>query len=402
MLKIIQSGLLKKQGLLWKSIDLAMAAHSELKAYESSTSSNSFKKLTSAPITNLLDTLLLNAAKTCIHLRLPEKSICLINSCIISSENTFMSNYHKACLQFLKSCALFFQGTFHESLGHAIFAMTILQNTVAPKHSILAVVYNLLGVLLAIAEDFQSALDNLQQALTIVKDTSGSESIFFKLIQFNEVLIKKISKLYSKSEQINVCSSKIVNYLPECHPMRKRLDIDIVNQKVACFSCGIQSENAKIIWDLCFVSLLDHPLAWVDYAPCIKSIVIGADYQVWAHVKKIIHQQPFKYSWIGNPFLGSFHKLADLHEKLVKRFGKFHLEKHKAAFLDNPSISKVQYLLSMKDFDTSNQFFYHDVLAGICELVLAVIRNVGDFGDMEDSNLSFETNLLNTSQLYYW
>ena len=191
MLKIIQSELLRKQGLLWKSIDHAMAAHSELKAYESSTSSNNFKKLASAPITDLLDTLLLNAVNSCIQLGLPEKSICLINSCIISSENTLMSNYHKACLQFLKSCALTSQGTFHESLGHATFAMNMLQNIVAPKHSILAVVYNLLSLLLAIAEDFQFALDNLQQALTILKDTSGSESIFSKLIQLNEVLIKK-------------------------------------------------------------------------------------------------------------------------------------------------------------------------------------------------------------------
>ena len=83
---------------------------------------------------------------------------------------------------------------------------------------------------------------------------------------------------------------------------------------------------------------------------------------------------PQRYSWISVIFLGPFHKLANDHEQLCKRYGKFHVEKHAVSYLDDPSWPKVKYLLSMKDFDTSHDFFYHDIISGLTELYIAYLQ----------------------------
>ena len=144
------------------------------------------------------------------------------------------------------------------------------------------------------------------------------------------------------------------------------------------------------------MSLLDHPFSRIEYPPVSKSVVFGTDYQVWAHLDRLIHMNPFRYSWISSIFLGSFHKLGNLHGKLLKRYGKFHIEKHAIAFLNSPSASKVQYLLSMKDFDSSNQFYYHDVIAGLIELCL-LFRNYNDKTSNSDENETSDKSLENVN-----
>ena len=91
-------------------------------------------------------------------------------------------------------------------------------------------------------------------------------------------------------------------------------------------------------------------------------------------MKSLQHSFPKRYSWISVIFLVPFHKLANAHEKLRKRYGKFHIEKHAVSYLDGQSWPKVKYLLSMKDFDTSNEFFYHDIISGLTELSIAYLQ----------------------------
>ncbi len=95
---------------------------------------------------------------------------------------------------------------------------------------------------------------------------------------------------------------------------------------------------------------------------------------------------------VASIFLGSFHKLSNFHGKLMKRYGKFHLEKLAVAFLDSPSASKVQYFISMKDFDTSNKFFYHDVVAGLTELLTMYVQYhqiVVSTADCQETNIAY-------------
>lgn len=72
------------------------------------------------------------------------------------------------------------------------------------------------------------------------------------------------------------------------------------------------------------------------------------------------------------PWLGEFHKLKNLHLCLLKRYKEFHLEEHVRHFLDDPTVTKIKRVLSMKDFDLSNKLFYCDVIAGITEFALSI------------------------------
>ena len=188
------------------------------------------------------------------------------------------------------------------------------------------------------------------------------------LTNCNKILVEcaKVNAIETKKLEENLVS--IHSRLPEKHHLQTTLNIENVTTEF----CTLKSED--FIWKFSFVFLLDHPFSWIDYPPTSKAIVFEADYQVWAHLDQLLHLHPLCYSWISSIFLGSFHKLANLHDKLMKRYGKFHLEKHAAAFLDSPSACKGQYLLSMKDFD---------VVAGITELLLAYLKYENEDNDYE-------------------
>ena len=170
-----------------------------------------------------------------------------------------------------------------------------------------------------------------------------------------------------KPVELEQCLGEIASLYPDKHPMLSAINGETI-------LCKENTKKFSLVWNACFVQVLDRPFSWIDYAPISRVVVFGADQQVWAHLKSLQHSFPKRYSWISVIFSGPFHKLANAHEKLCKRYGKFHIEKHAVSYLDDPSWPKVKYLLSMKDFDTSNEFFYHDIISGLTELSIAYLQ----------------------------
>ena len=129
-----------------------------------------------------------------------------------------------------------------------------------------------------------------------------------------------------------------------------------------------QLQSEELMTLSCF-QLVDYPFSWIDFHPSKHFVIFGADSQVWEHLEQLKIQFPFKYQWFKG-WMGEFHKLSNLHQRVGKRFLKFHLEKHAAAYLDDPTPAKLQKFIKFDDFISSNDFFLTDVLAGISELLL--------------------------------
>ena len=123
--------------------------------------------------------------------------------------------------------------------------------------------------------------------------------------------------------------------------------------------------------------LFDHPLGWVDTPPIEKVIITGADYQIRTLIENLCNTFPHRYSWIAFSLLGSFHKLKNFHEKVVKRYRDIHIAKHIISYCDNPTKPNVESFLSMSDYEESNLYFIHDVICGIQELQLAIKKFMG-------------------------
>ena len=123
---------------------------------------------------------------------------------------------------------------------------------------------------------------------------------------------------------------------------------DLISPLLACrklLSEETSNHNFRDYWQSSYIQLCDQPLGWIDYCPFDKTIVLGADSQVWEHVEKCINTWPSKYQWIALPWLGEFHKLKNHHLKLKKRYAEFHLEEHVRHYLDDPTKSKLQKFL---------------------------------------------------------
>ena len=127
-----------------------------------------------------------------------------------------------------------------------------------------------------------------------------------------------------------------------------------------------QLQSEELMTLSCF-QLVDYPFSWIDFHPSKHFVIFGADSQVWEHLEKLKIWFPFKYQWF-KVWMGEFHKLSNLHQRVGKRFLQFHLEKH--AYLDDPTPAKLQKFIKLDDFGSSNDFFLTDVLAGISELLL--------------------------------
>ncbi len=352
-LTITYAELLRKQGILGKATENLLSAKTDIDQMQ-----NIF------PCTNVVfpnferncNSILINAANSYIQLGLPQKCINILNDIHIQNCD-IIDSYHEICCKNLTSCALACQGSFDEALHFA--ESCIAKSPLINKHSIMAILYNQYGVLLAANREYESAILHFDKAIEIIDETTGSNSINSLTTKYNKFLVSSVQCKHLNAIKIDQLLSKLHNMLPENHIFQKIFTQSSISAEFhQLLDTGYsQEQESQFLWEFSFVTILDHPFSWIDYPPIDKSVVIGADYQVWAHLDQLLHFHPLRYSWISSIFLGSFHKLSNLHDKLMKRYGKFHLEKHAVAFLDSPSASKVQYLTSMKDFDTSNQFF---------------------------------------------
>ena len=375
ILSIIFAELQRKQGCLITAHNLLIEAYHELCVCESFESSI-FKQFTSVSKKQLCNSLLINAANCSIQLGKSEECMEIL-SMFDPMSCDLISKYHVACYETLLGCAHASTGDFELALEKAELAHRHMSDILPNGHSVLAVVNNVIAILQAGNKQRENATLGIDTALHILKKTTGVKSLSYAFLKFNKLLIECICHGKIKEDTVEQLVSEICELLPKEHHIRQCLGSgSFLSELKSLFSIDNAKETCKqsFLWKWGFVALPDHPFSWIDYPPCANVVVMGADYQVWAHLDKLLSLHPMRYSWVSSLFLGSFHKVSNLHDKLVKRYGKFHLQNHAVAFLDGPSASKVQFLLSMKDFDSSNQFFYHDVMAGLTELIIAFLK----------------------------
>ena len=375
IISITYAELLRKQGYVNNAQKILLHAYSQITNL-AAIKSSVFEKFSSTSLRQICNALLINAANCCIQTGLLDQSKNTLDA-VVFKEGNIVDQYHRIATHSLASSTLACQGNFSEALERAQLCCDYSDKVLPENHSILGKVFNQLAVLKAANNEFEVAMVYFDKALKIVDETTGCKSVSYMLINFNKYLAQCVSvKNIEISEFDKFWNNES---FPKDHFLRNTMKFDMLQTEME------QSAEPLFIWMFSFISLLDHPFSWIDNPPVSKCITFGADYQVWAHLDQLLHLNPLRYSWISTLFLGSFHKLANLHEKLVKRYGKFHIEKHAAAFLDNPSACKIQYLLSMKDFDSSNQFYYHDILAGITELLGAIQKYERKVTNLEEA-----------------
>ena len=381
-LSIFYAELLRKQGFVSRACELLLKAHNDLSDTPNFKTTFLHEELGKS----FSESLLINAAVCSMQIGSFGKCLQILNMTDIGSGSCLISKYQFACSESLKGCAQASLGQYDQALERVCNAVSCLSDALPQNHSVLGSLYSQTGVLLAITGRFLEAANLFEKAKDIFLKTWGVKSFPFLHTRFNMEVVKCMY-LSDISDANQKELSDTINCLrvlyPVGHPiLEKALNFDtfILKMKEA-LDKNNTLEICHFVWDVCYVPLLDRPFSWIDYVPAAHSLVFGADYQVWAHLDSLLHKHQFRYSWVSTIFLGSFHKLGNLHDKLVKRYGKFHLEKHAVAFLDDPTAIKVQYLLSMKDFVAANQFYYHDILAGLTELFSAFICYANEIED---------------------
>eukprot|EP00112_Aurelia_sp_Birch-Aquarium-sp1_P005482 Seg1622.9 transcript_id=Seg1622.9/GoldUCD/mRNA.D3Y31 product="hypothetical protein" protein_id=Seg1622.9/GoldUCD/D3Y31 len=367
LLQIFLAELLRKQGKLKEALDLMLTAHRDLSCL-SEVETTVFPAM-SKNKAYILECLVINSAVCCIQLGLFEQ--CLD---ILAKQGTnFHLEYHFALSMSLQGCALAASGDYYSALEATVKACDMLVEHLPANHTVKGTICNQFGVIMAVNDNYEPAIKLLEKALEIFEDTCGKSSYQYLFANFNKILIKVVFSGNVEDKSLESVCEAMTKFYPEDYHLLQSVSYNNLQVKLQTILTDKNKDISKFLWDTCFVLLLDRPFSWIDYPPSTNAVIFGADYQVWAHLDNLLHTNPLRYSWVSSIFLGSFHKLGNIHDKLLKRYGKFHLEKHAVSFLDDPTTSKVQYLLSMKDFVSSNEFYYHDILAGLTELFLAYL-----------------------------
>ena len=79
-----------------------------------------------------------------------------------------------------------------------------------------------------------------------------------------------------------------------------------------------QLQSEELMTLSCF-QLVDYPFSWIDFHLSKHFVIFGADSQVWEHLEKLKIQFPFKNQWL-TVWMGEFHKLSNLHQRVSKDF----------------------------------------------------------------------------------
>ena len=370
MLQIFLAELLRKQGKLKEALDLMLTAHRDLSCLSEAEIETTLFPVMAQNKDYILECLVINSAVCCIQLGLFEQCLDILAKHVTN----FHHEYHLALSISLQGCALASSGDYYSALEATVKACDALVEHLPTNHTVKGMICNQFGVIMAVNNNHEPAIRLLEKALEIFKETCGESSYQYLFANFNKILIKIVFSGNVEDKSLESACEAITNFYPEGYHLLESVRYHHLQVKLQSILTDKNNAIAtKFLWDACFVLLLDRPFSWIDYPPSKHAVIFGADYQVWAHLDNLLHTNPLRYSWVSSIFLGSFHKLGNIHDKLLKRYGKFHLEKHAVSFLDDPTTSKVQYLLSMKDFVSSNEFYYHDILAGLTELFLAFL-----------------------------
>eukprot|EP00112_Aurelia_sp_Birch-Aquarium-sp1_P022304 Seg625.3 transcript_id=Seg625.3/GoldUCD/mRNA.D3Y31 product="hypothetical protein" protein_id=Seg625.3/GoldUCD/D3Y31 len=368
--RIIVAELLRKQGNLLDCIPYFEYALRFLLNTAVSLKTSLFPNLQTYGLKHLVASVAINLSVCYLQLNLQKESLEtqeVLNTIETSEGGDIVSFYQLACRQSLQSLTLASTGDYAAAHDTMTIAHGKLVQFLPSNHTVLAASLNQLGVLFALNGRIYESVACFDKSLAIYAETTGERSHQYILTLYNKTLVSFLFNVASEKE-LETSLSKVIDFFPNNHPIQASFQPEQLIAKLTCVKSDLINSKS-VVWNYCFIPVFDQPMGWLDYPPVSKSIILGADYQVWAHIDHLSHTFPFRYSWMACSFLGSFHKLSNLHAKLLKRYGKFHVEKHAVAFLDDPTAQKVQYLLKMKDFETCNEFYYHDVVAGLIELV---------------------------------
>ncbi len=380
-LDIVMGELLRKQGCLEGCIESLTPSLSTLLEPDINLKSKLFPYLQcQTKVSNLILSVSLNLAVCYIQLRMPDECLAILEKAdpFLQPQNDdtqFMQyhdrqflQYQQACLILLKALAMAALGDFHTALDHTLLAVNQIESAISSSHTVLATSYNTFAIMSALNSNVVQATAYFDKALSIYEKSVGIKSANYIVTVFNKAFVSFVHCHDSCREaKLSDAIESVCEIFPVNHPIHSTLKTEEI-LFLAKKAGNSETMMQKILWDICFLSLQDHPMSWLDYPPVSKLIILGADHQVWAHLDHLKHAFPLRYSWISFCFLGAFHKLSNLHEKVFKRYGKFHIQKHAAAFLDDPTPQKTEYLLKMKDFDSCNEFYIHDVISGLIEL----------------------------------
>ena len=182
------------------------------------------------------------------------------------------------------------KGNFTTALEKAELCHNNLAAKLPRSHSILAITYNQLGVMLAANNKFEAANLNFERALDVIKSTTGHKSIQSVITQFNKVLVEDAKANKMDQNQLQQHLVIIYSMLPD----KCRLKNTVSTENLAAEFKTLDLHD--FIWKFSFVSLLDHPFSWIDYPPTSTAVVFGADYQVWAHLDQLLHLHPLRYA----------------------------------------------------------------------------------------------------------
>ena len=281
---IILAELLRKQGYLDRSKNLLLAAYNNVFKIEKLQSSL-FAKLSSTPIRQLCDSLLINSAKCCIQLGSVKQCLDILNEIAVEHID-IIDTYHYICAISLASCALAFQGRFALALEKAEVCCKFAFQNLPVSHTILSSVINQLAVILATNKKYRLAIVKFEEAQKIIRETTGLKSMPYVLTSCNTFLVECVTSKRIQREELEKNLNYIQGLLPANHNLRNVFTVQNIE------SMFEQLSAEAFIWKLSFVSLLDHPFSWIDFPPSTKAVVFGADYQVWAHIDNLLHLHP--------------------------------------------------------------------------------------------------------------
>ena len=240
------------------------------------------------------------------------------------------------------------------------------------EHTKYAVTCNNLAITYAMSGNYTIATNLIEISRRVFEITVRKDNYLFVMTCLNLSIIKSLNPEMKQESMKEVQLAK--EALKSIDPGRNLYQLqNLVSDMQKLLEQDIAADKLHLCKSLLF-HLLDHPFGWIDYPPTDKCIILGADSQVWEYIEKMQHMWPFQYQWIAFPWLGEFHKLGNYHLRLKKRYENFHLKEHARHFLNDATASKLEKFMRMDDFDLSNSFFYHDQVAGLTELILAVKR----------------------------
>ena len=158
---IIYEELLRKQGFVAKSRDLLIDLYCRILKLEDIKSSL-FAKFNSVSQRQLCNSILMNAANC--SLQLDSAQHCMdILAAVALQEGDIIDTYHFICANSLTSSAFACQGNFTAALEKAELCCDTLTAKLPGNHSILAIAFNQLGVILAACKKFEEAIINFER-----------------------------------------------------------------------------------------------------------------------------------------------------------------------------------------------------------------------------------------------